>query len=127
MKPWILAAAVVALFPAPVLAEDNQAGVPLAPAEAAGPWTVQTDGRDVCVLTLKAEKGGRGYAVTPPATCHEALPGKPVAWRPTADGMQLLAADGRPLLAFNRWSNSLFVAHRASGFDVQLRRGGPEG
>jgi hypothetical protein len=31
------------------------------------------------------------------------------------------------VIAFNRWSNSLFVSHRASGADIQLRRGGPEG
>jgi hypothetical protein len=62
--------------------------------------------------------------VTPPATCHAVLPGKPVAWRPTADGMQLLTAAGTPVLSFNRWSNSLFVAHRDQRADVQLRRGG---
>ena len=28
-------------------------------------------------------------------------------------------------MGFNRWSNSLFVAHRSSGVDVQLRRGSP--
>jgi hypothetical protein len=125
MRSWLIA--VAALAATPVLAEDNQAGTPLAPAEAAGAWTVQTEGRDVCVLDLKAERAGPGYAVTPPATCDQTLPGKPVAWQPTPDGMRLLAADGRPLIAFNRWSNSLFVAHRSSGFDVQLRRGGVGG
>ena len=125
MRSWLIAAAALAAMPA--FAEDNQAGTPLAPAEAAGAWTVQTEGRDVCVLNLKPERAGSGYAVNPPATCHDTLPGKPVAWQPTPDGMRLLAADGRPLIAFNRWSNSLFVAHRSSGFDVQLRRGGVGG
>jgi hypothetical protein len=125
MRPWMLAAALLAATPA--FAEDNQAGTPLAPGEAAGAWTVQTEGEDVCVLTLRTERAGRGYAVSPPATCNEVLPGRPTAWEPTADGMRLLAPDGRPLIAFNRWSNSLFVAHRSSGFDVQLRRGGPGG
>ena len=37
--------------------------------------------------------------------------------------MRLVSADGAPLLSFNRWSNSLFVSHRSSGVDVQLRRG----
>jgi len=32
---------------------------------------------------------------------------------------------GQPVIAFNRWSNSLFVSHRASGVDVQLKRGPP--
>ena len=121
MKTWLITAA---LFATPAFAEDNQAGTPLAPAEAAGAWTVQTEGQDVCVLTLKADRRGAGYAVDPPATCHRVLPGRPTAWQPTPDGMRLLSADGRPLIAFNRWSNSLFVAHRTSGFDVQLRRGG---
>lgn len=125
MRSWLIAVAAFAATPA--LAEDNQAGTPLAPAEAAGAWTVQTDGRDVCVLTLKADRTTHGYAVTPPETCHKVLPGRPVAWRPTPDGMQLLKADGTPVVAFNRWSNSLFVAHRSSGFDVQLRRGGAGG
>jgi hypothetical protein len=131
MRSWLIVVAALAATPAVApslaLAEDNQAGTPLALAEAAGAWTVQTEGRDVCVLTLKADRAGAGYAVNPPATCDETLPGKPVAWQPTPDGMRLLAADGRPLIAFNRWSNSLFVAHRSSGFDVQLRRGGVGG
>ena len=125
MRSWLIAVAALAATPA--LAEDTQAGTPLAPAEAAGAWTVQAEGRDVCVLTLKADRAGAGYAVNPPATCDETLPGKPVAWQPTPDGMRLLDAAGRPLIAFNRWSNSLFVAHRSSGFDVQLRRGGAGG
>lgn len=123
MRSWMIVALALGAA-APAAAEDNQAGTPLSPAEAAGAWTVQADGRDVCVLTLKTQRSGPGYAVTPPATCHAALPGKPVAWRPTADGMQLLKADGAPVLSFNRWSNSLFVAHRDQQADVQLRRGG---
>lgn len=125
MKYAIIAA--LALSAAPAFAEDNQAGTPLSPGEAAGAWTVQTDGHDVCVLTLRTERSGAGYAVNPPATCHAVLPGRPVAWRPTADGMELLKADGTAVLSFNRWSNSLFVAHRGQRADVQLRRGGFEG
>ena len=122
MRPWMIAA--IALAATAADAEDNQAGTPLAPGEAAGAWTVQSGGHDICVLTLKTQRSGAGYAVTPPATCYRVLPGRPVAWRPTRDGMQLLKADGTPVLAFNRWSNSLFVAHREEGIDVQLRRGG---
>jgi hypothetical protein len=29
------------------------------------------------------------------------------------------------VIAFNRWSNSLFVSHRSSGVDIQLKRGAP--
>lgn len=100
-------------------AADHEAGVPLTPAEAAGAWTVASQGRDLCVLTL-----GAAHTVKAPADCREALAGDPTGWQPTSDGMQLVGADGRQMLAFHRWSNSLFVSHRSSGFDVQLRRGG---
>ena len=99
---------------------DNEAGVPLAPAEAAGAWTVASAGKDLCVLTL-----GAAHTVKAPATCGDALPSIPTGWQPTRDGMRLVGAGGQPVLAFHRWSNSLFVSHRASGVDIQLRRGGP--
>ena len=120
MRLLIIAAA--AALAGPALAEDNQAGTPLAPAEAAGPWTVSSAGRDLCVLSL-----GGDHTVKASTDCAEALPVRPTAWEPTRDGMRLMGPDGAPLLAFNRWSNSLFVSHRASGVDIQLRRGGPEG
>jgi hypothetical protein len=103
------------------VAEDNEAGVPLTPAEAAGAWTVASQGQDLCVLTLGAE-----HTVKAPRTCNDALAGSPTRWEPTRDGMQLIGAGG-PALAFHRWSNSLFVSHRRSGVDIQLRRGGREG
>lgn len=99
--------------------EDNEAGVPLSPAEAAGPWTVESGGHAVCTLTL-----GAAHTVKAPATCGGALPASPTGWQATRDGMQL-TANGQPVLAFHRWSNSLFVSHRASGVDIQLRRGAP--
>jgi hypothetical protein len=101
------------------VAEDNEAGVPLTPAEAAGAWTVASQGQDLCVLTLGAE-----HTVKAPRSCSDALPGNPTTWQPTKDGMQLIGAGGQPVLAFHRWSNSLFVSHRSSGVDIQLRRGG---
>ena len=106
-------------------AEDNQAGVPLSPAEAAGAWTVESAGRNLCVLKLTATKTAGGYAAQVPATCAEFIPGSPAAWQPTADGMRFVDGAGQPVIAFNRWSNSLFVSHRASGVDVQLKRGPP--
>lgn len=127
MKSWLIAAGVVAVaascIPNAAAGEDNQAGTPLAPAEAAGAWTIQSQGRDLCVLTLRAEKAAAGYAAQVPEACREILGAAPTAWRPTADGMQFVDPDGEALIGFNRWSNSLFVAHRASGVDVQLRRG----
>jgi len=116
------AAWAAALTALPALAADHEAGVPLTPAEAAGVWTLETGGRDLCTLTLGTRKSGAGYAVQAGA-CANALPGAPSAWRPTNDGMALVGADGGRIAAFNRWSNSLFVSHRASGTDLQLRRG----
>ena len=99
---------------------DHEAGVPLTPAEAAGVWTVASGGHDLCTLSLTAAHG-----VKAPATCADALTGNPTAWTATSDGMALTGPGGQLMLAFHRWSNSLFVSHRASGVDIQLRRGGP--
>jgi hypothetical protein len=109
---------------AAALAEDNEAGVPLTPAEAAGAWTVETAGHSVCTVTLSATKSGAGYAAKADS-CGDAIPGQVAAWQTTRDGMQLVSADGQPVIKFNRWSNSLFVSHRTSGVDIQLRRGAP--
>jgi hypothetical protein len=125
MRPILFAAGAAcaaALTALPALAADHEAGVPLTPAEAAGVWTLETGGRDLCTMTLGTQKTGAGYAVQA-ASCASALPATPSAWRPTSDGMALVGADGARVVAFNRWSNSLFVSHRASGTDLQLRRG----
>jgi hypothetical protein len=105
-------------------AADHEAGVPLSPAEAAGAW-VLNNGPDtpVCTVTLHAAKAGTsGFAADAPAACGAALPAGVTGWAPTGDGMALTGADGKVLIAFNRWSNSLFVSHRSSGIDLQLRR-----
>lgn len=131
MRAWITVAALIGagLIAAPAAAEDNQAGLPLNPTDAAGPWTLASGGRDLCVITLSAKRlAGGAYAASAPGTCGADLPASVAGWRPTADGMRLVGADGSPGVAFNRWSNSLFVSHRASGVDLQLRRGrGPAG
>ena len=120
LKPTLpLALACLVLAPA-AFAADNEAGVPLSPAEAAGGWTVETGGHAVCMITLTASHGatvGNG--------CGDVLPSGVTGWSATADGMALTGADGQVLAPFNRWSNSLFVSHRSSGVDVQLMRGGP--
>lgn len=102
--------------------EDHEAGVPLAPAEAAGAWTVSSGGKDLCTLSM-----GAAHTVKASSDCGGLLPIAPTAWQPTSDGMQLTGAGGQQVLAFHRWSNSLFVSHRSSGADIQLRRGGPAG
>ena len=109
-----------------VAAADNEAGVPLTPAEAAGAWTVETGGRSICVLSQGTRKVSTiGYDVQVPSACGEALPNGAAAWAPASGGMKLVSADGGTVLSFGRWSNSLFVSHRASGVDVQLKRGAP--
>ncbi|HZZ32028.1 MAG TPA: AprI/Inh family metalloprotease inhibitor [Phenylobacterium sp.] len=100
------------------VAQDNEAGTPLTPKEAAGAWTISSGGQDLCVLTL-----GAAHTVKAASGCAAALPGEPTGWQPTSDGMQLVGVGGHAVLAFHRWSNSLFVSHRASGVDIQLRRG----
>jgi hypothetical protein len=107
-------------------AADNEAGVPLTPAEAAGAWTVETGGHSICVLSLGVKKvAAIGYSLEIPSTCSEAVPTGAAAWAPAAGGMKLVSADGQTVLAFGRWSNSLFVSHRSSGVDIQLKRGAP--
>lgn len=127
MRASLAALLALGLCAAPIVAaaEDHEAGVPLSPAEAAGAWTVESGGRNLCVLTLGAAKTAQGYSARIPASCAQSIPGGAVAWQPTADGMALVGADGAPVIAFNRWSNSLFVSHRASGVDIQLKRGAP--
>jgi hypothetical protein len=102
------------------MAADHEAGVPLAPAEAAGAWTVETGGHAICIIQLSANHGA-----APAQNCGDSLPVGVTGWTSTADGMALTGAGGQVLAPFNRWSNSLFVSHRSSGVDVQLMRGTP--
>jgi Protease inhibitor Inh len=127
MRVSIAALAAAALLSPPLaaLAADHEAGVPLTPAEAVGAWTVESGGHSLCVMKLGGEKAGAGFTAQVPATCGDALPSGVTGWAPAAGGMSLIGADGGQLIAFSRWSNSLFVSHRSSGVDVQLKRGGP--
>ena len=120
MKALMLAAGLAAACAVPLAARaaDNDAGVPLTPQEAAGAWTISSEGQDLCTLTLTAAHG-----VKSSASCNSALPSTPTTWQPTSDGMQLMGANGQQVMTFHRWSNSLFVSHRRSGEDIQLRRG----
>ena len=128
MRSTLIAAGLIGAglvsYPLLAAAEDHEAGVPLTPAEAAGAWTVESGGHNICVLTLSGQKSGSGYGVKA-GSCGDTIQGNPVAWQPTHDGMQLVGADGQTIIAFNRWSNSLFVSHRSSGVDIQLKRGAP--
>ena len=46
----------------PAQAEDNEAGVPLTPAEAAGTWTIESAGHALCTVTLSATHTVKGPA-----------------------------------------------------------------
>ena len=124
MRALLIAATLVgAALAGPVLA-DGEAGVPLAPEDAAGPWTVQLAGHGLCVISLEKTKTASGaYALRQPADCGAALPANLTGWTPSADGMKLIGQDGQPAMAFGRWSNSLFVSHQSPGQDVSLQRG----
>jgi hypothetical protein len=108
--------------------EDSgaQAGTALLPADAAGPWTLQSKGGAVCTVTLTARSAavGGSFVATVGPECKTAYAmGGAAAWKPTHDGLAFTAGDGSVVVAFNRWSNSLFVSHRSSGADLQLSRG----
>jgi hypothetical protein len=118
--------AALALIAGAASAADNEAGVPLSPTDAPGGWTLESGGHAICLVELSGQKAGdAGFAAKAPGDCGAAFSGTLAGWTPTADGMALTAADGHVLVAFNRWSNSLFVSHRASGVDIQLQRGSP--
>ncbi|HEY5409821.1 MAG TPA: AprI/Inh family metalloprotease inhibitor [Caulobacteraceae bacterium] len=120
-----LAAALCFAAALPAIAADNEAGVPLAPGDAAGPWTLQSAGHTICVVHLSDQKTPAGFGMSASPQCGAALPQGASGWRPTHDGLAFTGADGQEVMSFGRWSNSLFVSHRSSAEDVQLKRGMP--
>jgi hypothetical protein len=121
----IVLAASGAVAPVHAASIYEEAGVPLAPREAAGAWTLQANGRPVCVLELGARRIAPGvFELRAPPSCNEALPAAVAGWAPESDGMSLVDAGGRSVIGFGRWSDSLLVSHYASLEDVQLERGG---
>ena len=125
MKSFILGVVFAAItLPTVTYAANNEAGVPLSPAEAAGDWSLESAGHTLCLVTLGAGQAPGGFSAKAAPECQGALSAWPVAWTPTPVGMALLDAGGQPGVKFIRWSNSLCVSHRSSGVDVQLRRRG---
>lgn len=109
----------------PATAErDQMAGKPLAPAEAAGPWTLEKDGMSLCVITLGREKVAQGYRLSAGDSCQHALPATPAAWTPTDHGMKFVDSSGQTVMTFGRWSDSLLVTRLHGQQSLQLRRGG---
>ena len=131
MRPLISAAGVAAAIALSAngvaVAADEEAGVSLAPSEAAGAWTLESQGRSICVLKLGAEKTGAGaYKLAAPANCGDALPAGVAGWSPSPDGMNLVDADGRTLIRLRPVETTTCLSpHQTSGVDVQLRRGQP--
>jgi hypothetical protein len=120
----ILGVAVLLSSASVAATEDNEAAVSLSPSEAAGAWTLETGGHSICVVKLGTQKlAGGAYKAEAPPNCGSDLPAGVAGWTPSAHGMDLVDADGRTLIGFGRWSNSLLVSHPSSGQDVQLRRG----
>ena len=108
-------------------APDDQPPAPLTSAEAAGPWTLESDGRPICELDLGREKiSHSGFALTVPLACGDALPSNLVAWAPAPDGVRLVGWDDRALLGFSRLGDGRLVSHRGDGADLQLQRGDPK-
>jgi hypothetical protein len=96
---------------------------PASPGAVADAWQLQSRGRVVCTLELygRAPKGGP-YAAEIPSDCRGALPPGVVGWKPTPEGIALVARDGAAVVAFERWSESLFVSTGAGAPDLQLAR-----
>jgi hypothetical protein len=126
MKPATLAAtaaAAIVMSAAALAVADPMTGKPLAPSDAAGPWTLENNGRSLCVLSLGQEKAGAGFSLKGGDACQGSLPATPAAWSPTDHGMALLGSDGQTLMTFSRWSDSLLVSPLHGEQSLQLRRG----
>ena len=122
----IVAALAVGALAGRGLAQTPGAGTPLAPSDAPGPWTLESQGHAICVVSLQnRHAGANAFALNIPAACADALPSGVAGWAPSSDGVKLVGPGGVTLIDFGRWSDSLLVAHAASGRDLQLQRGGP--
>jgi hypothetical protein len=116
--------------PASVFAQDmgammsDGAGLPIKPSDAAaGPWTLTTDHKPICTLSLSADRSATGvYGVDIPADCAPALPSSVAGWKPVADGLALVGADGAVLADFNQWTTRDLVAPRRGAPFLELTR-----
>jgi Protease inhibitor Inh len=113
---------------APALAQDagpNGYGSPLKPSDAAAqPWLVESHGQTTCKLRLESAQTSPGVYRVSAGDCGGALPTGVAGWKPDDSGLSLVDSQGQVVVKLNRWSNSLMVAPRASGVDLQLQRAG---
>lgn len=101
--------------------------LPPGPQPAAGDvpdiWVLESRGQAVCEIGLTGRRAvGGGFRAAVPPACQPALPAGIKGWRPTAEGLALVGADGAPLANFERWSQSLFVGQGPAAFNLQLSR-----
>ena len=92
----------------------------------AGRWTVTQGGVPaICHLELYASEvtGADGYSLGgDTASLKRWVPSEPSAWRPTADGIALLEADGLTLMLLARADKDEYRAQKGDGGDIILRR-----
>lgn len=114
----------LALSASLICASGAVAAAPLpAPSDVPDAWLLQRAGREVCEIRLSGHAfGSDARRATADAACAPVLRAQVVAWRPTADGLDLVASDGSIVASFERWSQSLFVGRGPRFGDVQLSR-----
>jgi hypothetical protein len=121
-------AATSLVIAAPVFAQDagpNSYGTPLKPSDAAAqPWLVESHGQTTCRIRLEAQEASAGVYRVSAGDCGAALPSGVVGWKPDGNGLSLVDSQGQVVVKFDRWSNSLMVAPRSNGADLQLQRAG---
>jgi Protease inhibitor Inh len=105
-------------------ADDHDRPPPTA--DAVGPWTLESEGRAICVLDFDKERvSAASFALTVPMACGNALPSNLVAWAPAPGGVRLVGWDDSSLMDFSRLSDGRLVSDRSSGANLQLQRRGP--
>ena len=117
-----LCGATLLFAPLRALAADHQPAAPVT--DAAGPWTLESDGRPICVLDFGKEKiSAASFALTVPMACGDALPSDVVAWTAAANGVRLVGFDDSSVMGFSRSSDDVLVSRRSDGMVLQLERG----
>jgi hypothetical protein len=131
MKSIVFALALAATaLPFGAAAQDMAAlardgiGLPLKLRDAvAGPWTLQSGKRTVCVIALSADQVRSGvYGLVIAPDCGSVLPAGIIGWKPVTDGMALVGADTRTLVDFNQWTPKDLAAPQPGAPTLELTR-----
>lgn len=132
-KTLIVLAALAGLAAAPFAASAQDmadhwregVGMPMKPSDAAaGPWTLRTGDKTVCLLSLSDRKTAAGvYGLDLSPACASELPPGITGWKPVTDGLALVGADPEVLLLdFNQWTPTDLVARRSGAPFLELIR-----